>query len=88
MRSDVEKYNGRVNFGLWQAQVKYMLIQFELYKALKGISTHIFNGDSSKTSKVHDEEYENLDLRVENLIPLCLAKNALANVHISMTKDI
>ncbi|RYQ87695.1 hypothetical protein Ahy_A10g050666 [Arachis hypogaea] len=30
-----EKFDGRINFGLWQVQVKDVLIQSGLHKALK-----------------------------------------------------
>ena len=36
MRFDVEKFDGRINFGLWQVQVKDVLIQSGLHKALMG----------------------------------------------------
>ena len=36
IKFDVEKFDGRINFSLWQIQVKDLLIQFGLHKALKG----------------------------------------------------
>ena len=36
MKFDVKKFDGRINFGLWQVQVKDLLIQYGLHKALKG----------------------------------------------------
>ena len=33
---DVEKFDGKINFALWQVQVKDLLIQSGLYKVLKG----------------------------------------------------
>jgi hypothetical protein len=35
MRSDIEKFDGRINFGLWKVQVNDVLIQSGLYKTLK-----------------------------------------------------
>ena len=35
MKFDVEKYDGRINFGLWQVQAKDLLIQSGLHKVLK-----------------------------------------------------
>ncbi|KAJ0624083.1 putative RNA-directed DNA polymerase [Helianthus annuus] len=89
MRFDVEKYDGRINFGLWQVQVKDVLIQSGLHKALRGKPTPVSSKDSSGTSKDDDEEWEDLDLRAASAIRLCLAKNVLANVHgISTAKDL
>ena len=39
MRFDIEKFDRKINFGLWQVQVKDLLIQYGLHKALKGKST-------------------------------------------------
>ncbi|KAL5757978.1 hypothetical protein ACOSP7_020589 [Xanthoceras sorbifolium] len=35
LKFDVEKFDGKINFGLWQVQVKDVLIQFGLHKVLK-----------------------------------------------------
>ncbi|KAJ0615292.1 putative RNA-directed DNA polymerase [Helianthus annuus] len=89
MRFDVEKYGGKINFGLWQVQVKDVLIQSGLHKALRGKPAPVLSKDSSRTSKDDDEEWEALDLRAASAIRLCLAKNVLANVHgISTAKDL
>jgi len=32
-KCDIEKFNGRINFGLWQTQVKNVLVQFRLHNA-------------------------------------------------------
>ncbi|KAJ9535094.1 hypothetical protein OSB04_un001831 [Centaurea solstitialis] len=98
MRFDVEKFDGRINFGLWQVQVKDVWIQSGLHKALKG--KPVSSGESSSTSKC-EEEWEDLDLRAArqrhlksvgraaSTIRLCLAKNVLANVHgISTAKEL
>ncbi|KAE8670919.1 hypothetical protein F3Y22_tig00112044pilonHSYRG00120 [Hibiscus syriacus] len=89
-RFDIEKFDGRINFGLWQVQVKDILIQSGLYKALKGKPTSLSEGkepdkpsDSSGDkgkSKMSEEEWEELDMRAASQIRLCLAKNVLANV--------
>jgi len=36
MKFDIEKFDGRINFGLRKVQVKDVLIQLGLHKALKG----------------------------------------------------
>ncbi|KAL5996401.1 hypothetical protein ACLOJK_026479 [Asimina triloba] len=38
-KKDVEKFDERINFGLWQVQVKNVLIQSDLHKALKSRPT-------------------------------------------------
>ena len=95
IRVDIEKFDGRINFGLWQVQVKDVLIQSGLYQALKGKSTSgkdsgksSSSGDSGK-SKISDEEWEELDMKAASQIRLCLAKNVLANViGLSTTKEL
>ena len=39
MKFDVEKFDGKINFVLWQVQVKDLLIQSGLHKAMKGKPT-------------------------------------------------
>ncbi|QHO13669.1 Retrovirus-related Pol polyprotein [Arachis hypogaea] len=74
VKVEIEKFDGRINFGLWQIQVKDVLIQLGLHKALK-----------EKISGMKDEEWEELDLRAASSIRLCLAKNVLANVQATKT---
>ena len=93
MKFHVEKFDGRINFGLWQVQVKDLLIKSGLHKALKGKPTIAFSEDSVRCevskSTVSDEDWEELDLKAASTIRLCLAKNILANVfEISTVKDL
>jgi hypothetical protein len=37
LKFGIERFNGRMNFGLWQIQVKDILIQFGLHKTLRGM---------------------------------------------------
>ena len=65
-RFDIENFDGRINFGLWQVQVKDILIQSGLYKVLKGKPAFLSegnepdkSGDSSESkgkSKMSEEE--------------------------------
>lgn len=87
-RFDVEKFDGRINFGLWQVQVKDILIQSGLHKALKGREIPKDGATSSTEEKagagksvMSDDDWEDLDLRAASAIRLCLAKNVLANVY-------
>ena len=84
MKFDVEKFDGRINFGFWQVQVKDLLIQSGLHKALKGKPTTT-SGEYFVRSKVFksivsDEDWEELDLKAFSTIRLCLEKNILAKV--------
>ncbi|KAL5756363.1 hypothetical protein ACOSQ2_021109 [Xanthoceras sorbifolium] len=52
IKFDVEKFDGRINFGLWQVQVKDMLIQSRLHKVLKGKPTPISNSDYGESNTI------------------------------------
>jgi len=69
MKFNIDKFDGRINFGVWKVQFKDVLIQSGLHKALEG-----------NTSKMEADKWEVLDLRDASSIRLCLAKNVLANV--------
>ncbi|PON66942.1 Pol-like polyprotein/retrotransposon [Trema orientale] len=87
VRADVEKFDGNINFGLWQIQVKDLLIQSGLHKALKG--REALKGRDSEKSSMSDEDWEDLDERAASAIRICLAKNVLANVlRITTAKDL
>lgn len=93
MKFDVEKFDGIINFGLWQVQVKDVLIQSGLHKALKGSPGAVkkpgADDDANNKSGMSDEDWEDLDLKAASTIRLCLAKNVLANVHgISSAKEL
>ncbi|KAL5793506.1 hypothetical protein ACOSP7_002100 [Xanthoceras sorbifolium] len=47
LKFDVEKFDGKINSGLWQVQVKDVLIQSGLHKVLKEKSSPVLK-DSSK----------------------------------------
>ncbi|PON54816.1 hypothetical protein TorRG33x02_301370 [Trema orientale] len=52
VRADVEKFDGNINFGLWQIQVKNLLIQSGLYKVSKG--REVYKSKDSKKSNMSD----------------------------------
>ena len=92
MRFEIEKFDGKINFGLWQVQVKDLLIQYGLHKALKGKSILGKPGGSEDSGKetagtssgkpvMSDDDWEDMDERAASAIRLCLAKNVLANIH-------
>ena len=62
---DVEKFNGKGNFGLWQKRVKALLVQQGLHKALQG--------KKSKPATMTDDDWEEMDLKAASTIQLCLA---------------
>jgi len=73
-----ESWMNYVKDVLIQVQVKDVLIQSSLHKALKG-----------NTSKMEADKWEELDLRAASAIRLCLAKNVLANVqNLSSAKEL
>ena len=87
VKFDMEKFDGMINFGLWQVQVKDVLIQSGLHKALKGRVSRKYSEKGG--SSMGDEEWEELDLRAASAIRMCLAKNVLANVQdISTAKEL
>ena len=84
MKFNVEKFDGRINFGLWQVQVKDLFIQSGLHKALNGKPTNVFDEDLARSevskSTLSDEDWDELDLKATYTIRMCMAKNILANV--------
>ena len=50
MKFDFEKFDGKINFGLWQIQVKDILIKYGLHKVLKGKLTPEGSEKSSRVS--------------------------------------
>ena len=69
---EVEKFDGKGNFGLWQRRVKALLVQQGLHKAVLG--------KSKKPTSMSDEDWEDIDLRAVNTIILCLADEVMYNV--------
>ncbi|PON70119.1 hypothetical protein PanWU01x14_082940 [Parasponia andersonii] len=87
VRVDVEKFDRNINFGLWQIQIKDLLIQSRLHKILKG--KEAYKGKNSEKSNISDEDKDDLDERAVNTIRMFLAKNILINVlRITTTKDL
>ncbi|PON59457.1 hypothetical protein PanWU01x14_159670 [Parasponia andersonii] len=52
VKVDVEKFDGNINFDLWQIQVNDLLIQFGLHKK-KGRET--YKDKDSKKSSINDK---------------------------------
>ena len=67
VKFEIENFDGKINFGLWQIQVKNVLIQFGLHKALKGKSSLASSSGSGKAS-INNEDWEELDDRATSAI--------------------
>jgi len=67
---EVEKFNGKFNFLLWKIQVT-LLVKEGTHKALLGIE--------KKSSKMEDDECNNIDFRAKATIILCLSDDVLYN---------
>ncbi|KAK8926344.1 hypothetical protein KSP39_PZI018272 [Platanthera zijinensis] len=68
---EVPKYDGRIDFGLWQKRIKAVLVQQGLHKALLG---------KEKAKVNDDDEWDELDLKAISTIQLCLADEVMYNV--------
>ena len=69
---EVEKFNGKGNFGLWQKRVKALLVQQGLHKILQG--------KSAKPVGTSNEDWEEMNLKAASTIQLCLANKVMCNV--------
>jgi hypothetical protein len=88
LKFGIERFDGRMNFGLWQIQVKDILIQYGLHKTLRDIPAS-GSSDGAGKSGTSNLDWEDLDLRAASSIRLCLGKNILANVQgTSMAKEL
>ncbi|KAL5824039.1 hypothetical protein ACOSQ4_021939 [Xanthoceras sorbifolium] len=56
LKFGVEKFDGKINFGLWQVQVKDVLIQSGLHKVFKEKSGSVLSDFSKGESSVSNEE--------------------------------
>ncbi|KAK8951459.1 hypothetical protein KSP39_PZI004612 [Platanthera zijinensis] len=68
---EISKYDGKIDFGLWQKRIKAVLVQQGLHKTLLG---------KEKSGVKKDEEWEELDLKAINTIKLSLADVVMYNV--------
>ncbi|KAK8936753.1 hypothetical protein KSP39_PZI011993 [Platanthera zijinensis] len=68
---EVPKYDGKIDFGLWQKRIKAVLVQQGLHKALLG---------KEKAKVKDDDEWDELDLKAISTIQLCLADEVMYNV--------
>jgi hypothetical protein len=57
LKFGIERFDRRMNFGLWQIQVKDILIQSGLHKTLRGIPTSS-SSDGAGKSGASDVDWE------------------------------
>ena len=69
---EVEKFNGKENFGFWQKRVKALLVQQGLHKTLQG--------KSAKLTGTSNEDWEEMDLKATGTIQLYLTDEVMYNV--------
>lgn len=74
---EVEPFDGRNNFSLWQSILKDILVQQGLYKALKGREKKPESSDDKGKEKkkdgMSDNAWEELEMKAVSTIRLCLA---------------
>ncbi|PKA57601.1 Retrovirus-related Pol polyprotein from transposon TNT 1-94 [Apostasia shenzhenica] len=68
---EVEKFDHKKDFGIWQLRVKAILVQNDLHHALL---------ERKNARKMTDEEWKELDLKALSTIQLCLADEVLYNI--------
>jgi hypothetical protein len=61
---EVEKFNGKNNFSLWQRRMKDLLIQQGVHNALLG--------KAKKLEKMENDAWEEMDAKVVNVLHLSL----------------
>jgi len=69
---DIEKFDGKISFSIWRVQMRAVLTQNRLKKAL--------DGKSKKPASMTDDHWDELDEKVLSSIQLCLSKEVLREV--------
>jgi hypothetical protein len=72
IKFEVEKFNGKNNFSLWQRRMKDLLIQQGVHKALLG--------KAKKPRKMENDVWEEMDVKVTSAICLNLSNKVIHNV--------
>ena len=72
VKFDIEKFDGKINFSIWRVQMRAVLTQYELKKALVG--------KAKKPSTMNDEQSNELDEKAVPAIQLCLSRELLREV--------
>ncbi|KAK9756318.1 hypothetical protein RND81_01G088600 [Saponaria officinalis] len=69
---DIEKFDGKTSSAIWRVQIRAVLIQNGLKKAL--------DGKSKKLSTMSDEQWDEMDEKTLSVIQLCLSREVLCEV--------
>ena len=69
---EIEKFDGKNNFGLWQIKVRAILVQQELDETL--------NGKEAKPAEVTDAAWTKMERKALSTLHLSLADEVLYNV--------
>jgi hypothetical protein len=69
---EVDKFNGKNNFSLWQRRMKNLLIQQGVHKALLRMA--------KKSEKMKNDVWEEMDVKAANAIPSNLSDEVIHNV--------
>jgi hypothetical protein len=72
IKFDIEKFDGKISFSIWRVQMRAVLTQNGLKKAL--------DGKTKKPVSMTDEERDELDEKALSSIQLCLSKEVLREV--------
>jgi len=66
---DIEKFDSKISFSIWRVQMRVVLTQNGLKKAL--------DGKSKKPTSMTDDQWDELDEKALSSIQLCLSKEVL-----------
>ena len=69
---NIEKFDGKISFSIWRVQMRAVLTQNGLKKAL--------DGKTKKPASMTDDQWDELDEKALSSIQLCLSKEVLREV--------
>lgn len=69
---EIEKFDGKIDFSIWKVQMKAVLTQIGLRRAL--------DGKQKKPLTMTDEEWQEMDEKALSAIQLCLTTEVLYEV--------
>ena len=80
IKFEIQNFDGKINFGLWQRRMKNILIQ-------QGIKVALL-GKDKKPSKIDDDEWADIDERAMSSIEQYLSDEVMFNVEKEYAKDL
>ena len=69
---EIEKFNGKNNFEIWNVKMHDLLVQQDVVKALLG--------KAKQPATITDEDWDEIDVRALSAICLCLVDDVLFNI--------